>query len=301
MTGRPTLSVTVSGLTRLFGDDLAGVLDVARAADEAGVHQLVMPDHVVMGARTDRYPFGKFPYPPSEPWLEAMTTLAAMAGVTSRVRLGTGVLIAPLRPVTLLAKTVATLDVLSRGRVDLGVGTGWQREEFTEPGMAFAGRGARMDDALRACRALWEQEQPVSFSSPTADFSEVWCLPRPVQPRVPIWFGGGPTDTTLARIAELGDGWLPLGVTLDEIAVFVERLRGAFRERGRDPSALGVRLPLRALANAQGGADLDAMVASASELAAAGITSVSVTLGPSVRSVDDVAPFLADLAAAFAA
>ncbi len=162
------ISVTVSGLSRLFGDDLAAVVDVARIADEAGIHQIVMTDHLAIGPRTDRYPFApKFPYPPDEPWLEPLATLAAFAAATSRVRLGTGVLIAPVRPALEIAKAVATIDVLSRGRVDLGIGTGWQREEFTDPGLPFVGRTARMEDAVRACRALWETDPPVSFASDT--------------------------------------------------------------------------------------------------------------------------------------
>ena len=196
------LSVTISGLSRLFGDDIGAVVDVARQADELGVEQLVFPDHVAIGPRLDRYPYSaRFPYPPSEPWLEPLTALAAIAGATTRIRLGTGVLIAPLRPVLLLAKTVATLDVLSRGRVDLGIGTGWQREEFVEPGMGFVGRTQRMDNAIAACRALWGSEPPVTFESETISFSEIWSEPRPVQTRIPVWYGGALTDPMVGRIA----------------------------------------------------------------------------------------------------
>jgi len=239
------LSVTISGLSRLFGDDLAAVLDTARVADAIGIDQLVVPDHLAIGPRLDRYPFApRFPYPPEEPWLEPMTLLAAIAAVTERVRLGTGILIVPLRPALLIAKTVATLDVLSHGRVDLGIGTGWQREEFTEAGQGFAGRTARMDDAVRACRAVWEQDPPVTFASGTVSFRELWCEPRPVQARVPIWYGAGPSDATVERIATLGDGWLPLGVDADTIASTVVTLRAAFSAHGRDPGTLGVRVGL---------------------------------------------------------
>ena len=184
----PQLAVLVSGLHALFGPDLRSFVEVARIADEAGVDQVVLPDHVVMGARTDRYPYGTFPYDADAPWIEPLTTLAAMASATTRVRLGTGILIAPLRPAVLLAKTIATLDVLSGGRVDLGVGVGWQREEYEALGVPFAGRWQRLDDTLGACRALW-QDAPASFSSPTVAFDDIWCAPRPVQARVPVWFG----------------------------------------------------------------------------------------------------------------
>ena len=112
----------------------------------------------------------------------------------------------------MIAKSVATLDVLSRGRVDLGIGTGWQNEEFTDPGLPLIGRTARMDDAARVpgpcgsrrrrCRSIPRRSRSPSFG----------VEPRPVQRRIPIWYGGAPTDAIVARIAELGDGWLPLGI-----------------------------------------------------------------------------------------
>ena len=268
-------------------------------ADDVGVHQLVLPDHVAIGARLDRYPYGaKFPYPPTEPWLEPLTALAAIAGATTRVRLGTGVLIAPLRPVVLLAKTVATLDVVSRGRVDLGIGTGWQREEFVEPGMEFVGRTQRMDDAIRACRALWETEPPVSFTAPTISFDELWCEPRPVQARIPVWYGGALTPPMISRIAELGDGWLPLGPTTDEIAVGIQTLRAAFTAQGRDPAELGVRVGLPVALKDDRSVDAAASLTSVPHLAEIGVTTVSVALGRFLTTRADIEPFLRDMVAA---
>ena len=295
------LSVTVSGLDRLFGDDLGAVVDVARQVDELGVAQLVFPDHVAIGPRLDRYPYSsRFPYPPSEPWLEPLTALAAIAGATRRIRLGTGVLIAPLRPALLLAKTVATLDVLSRGRVDLGIGTGWQREEFVEPGMGFVGRTQRMDDAIAACRRLWESEPPVSFESETISFSEIWSEPRPVQTRIPVWYGGALTPPMIARIAELGDGWLPLGPTTPEIGEGIGTLRTAFAERGRAPGELGVRVGLPLVLGDDGAVDVSASVASVPDLAAMGVTTVSVALGRFITTRADIEPFLRDMVDALA-
>jgi probable F420-dependent oxidoreductase len=292
------ISVTISGLSRLFGDDLAALVDVARVADEAGIHQIVMTDHLAIGPRTDRYPFApKFPYPPDEPWPEPLSVLAAFAGATSRVRLGTGVLIAPVRPALLVAKAAATIDVLSRGRLDLGIGTGWQREEFTDPGLPFVGRTARMEDAVRACRAIWEQAPPVSFSSETVSFTDLWCEPRPVQARLPIWFSGPATDATVRRVAELGDGWLPLAIPLDDVTETIERMRAAYRDRGRDPATLGVRQGLAVKTNDDGVVDLDATFAPIPDLATRGITTVSVALGRFLRSRADIEPFLRDLGA----
>ncbi len=295
------VSVTISGLTRLFGSDLAAVLDIARAADAAGIDQLVLPDHVVMSRRTDRYPFGRFPFGPEEPWLEPLTTLAAFAGATERVRLATGVLIVPLRPAVLLAKSAATLDVLSGGRLDLGVGSGWQREEFWAEGIPYESRVARLDDTVRACRALWTEDSPVSFASETVSFADLWCEPRPVQPEgVPIWFGGGANAATARRIAELGAGWLPLGVMPDkELASGIALLRTACAAIERDPSTVGVRAGLVVRTDDSGVVDLDRTLAPVERLGEMGVTIASLTLGRFLRDPADAAPFFDAVGAAF--
>ncbi len=260
-----------------------------------------MTDHLAIGTRTDRYPFAaKFPYPPTEPWPEPLTVLAAFAAVTSRIRLGTAVLIGPVRPALLVAKSVATLDVLSRGRVDLGIGTGWQREEFTDEAFPFVGRTARMEDGIRACRALWEQDPPVTFASDTVAFDGLWSEPRPVQRRIPIWFSGPANHQTVRRVTELGDGWLPLTIPIDDVTATIEQLRAAFVDAGRDPATLGVRQGLAVTTDDGGRVDLAATVAPIPDLAARGVTAVSVALGRFLRSRADVEPFLRDLGGAFA-
>jgi probable F420-dependent oxidoreductase len=296
------VSITISGLTRLFDGDLGAVLDTAKVADASGIDQLVLPDHVVMGPRVDRYPFGKFPYGSEEPWPEPLTVLAAMAAVTERVRLATGVLIAPLRPAVLLAKTAATLDVLSGGRLDLGVGTGWQREEFDAIGVPYAGRAARMDDTVRACQALWTEEPPVSFSSPTVSFRDLWCEPRPVQPNgIQVWFGGGANEATARRVAELGVGWMPIGLMpRDELARALDLLRDAFERAGRDPGTLGVRAGIAVATDDEHRLDLDRTLAPVPDLEALGVTSVSLGLGRFLRDADGVARFIVDVGAALA-
>src|SRR5262249_33245035 len=155
----------------------------------------------------------------------------------------------------------ATLDVLSHGRLDLGIGTGWQREEFTDAGLPFAGRTARQDDLVRACRVLWEQEPPVSFASSSVSFTDLWGEPRPEQARVPIWFGGGANEHTVRRVAELGDGWLPLAIGLDDVVTTVEQIQAAMRDAGRDPATLGVRQGVAVVTDDSGRVDLDATLA----------------------------------------
>jgi probable F420-dependent oxidoreductase len=290
------VSITLSGLARLFGDRLGAVVELATAAEAAGVDQIAVPDHLAIGPRTDQYPYGRFPLPADEPWLEPLTLLAAMAGATQRIRLATGVLIAPLRPALLLAKTAATLDVLSGGRLDLGVGLGWQREEFDANGTPFEKRGARLEDQLRACRALWSGG-PVSFRSETVSFDELRCLPRPLQPGgPPLWLGVAANERNAARFAEFGAGWLPMETEPAAIARGVARLRRAFEAAGRDPHTLGVRANAPVASDAAGRPDLDATLAALPRLRDAGVSIAGFALARFVRSRDELPGFLARLA-----
>jgi probable F420-dependent oxidoreductase len=292
---RIRISVTLSGFARLFPDGLTAVVEAARVADAAGIDQIAVPDHLAIGPRTDRYPYGRFPFPSEEPWPEPLTLLAAIAGATGRIRLATGVLIAPLRPALLVAKSAATLDALSGGRLDLGVGLGWQPEEFAAAGVPFRGRAARLDDTLRACRLLWRQA-PASFRSETVSFDDLWCLPRPVQPGgIPIWIGLAPTARNLARIAELGDGWMPIGSDLAALGAGVRALREAFAARGRDPGSLGVRANAPVATDARGRPDLERTLAELPALARAGATVAAFPLARFARELAEVRPFLEHL------
>jgi probable F420-dependent oxidoreductase len=236
-------------------------------------------DHVVMGPNTDAYQWGRFPVGPDAPWLEPLTVLAAIAGATERVRLATGILIAPLRPAALLAKSAATLDVLSRGRLDLGVGTGWQREEYDAAGLDFDRRGRLLSDTLAACQALW-RDLPAAVDTPTIAFREIYCAPQPVQPGgVPLWIGGALHARNLDRMVRWGDAWIPImGASLDDIADGKRRIEAAWREAGRDPAALQVQAPLRIERGADDRPDLARSMATVPELVGTGATDVHVTL-----------------------
>lgn len=290
------ISLTVSGIARLFGSDLTGLVTFARRAEDAGIAQIAMTDHLAIGTRTDRYPYGRFPFPNEEPWPEPLTTLAAIAGATTRIRLATAVLIAPIRPALLLAKTVATLDALSDGRVDLGVGVGWQAEEFAAAGVRFGLRTARMHDTLRACRALWTTS-PASFQSQTVSFENLWCEPRPVQPGgVPIWFGVAPSERHVSAIVEMGAGWMPVGSDLAALRDGVAKLRAACEARGRDPETLGVRANVAPAFGPDGRPDLDRTLAENLPAAReAGATLLALPLAAWARRPGDLAPLLARL------
>jgi probable F420-dependent oxidoreductase len=269
---------------------------VAEVAEEVGVAQVLLPDHVVMGEHPERYPYGEFPFDLDDPWHEPLALLTAMAGATEQVRLGTGILISPLRTPASLAKTVATLDVISGGRVDLGVGVGWQREEYEAAGVPWEERWARLDDGMGACRALWGPS-PASFEGTTLRFEGIHCSPKPVQERVPILLGAKATDRNIARMADWGDGWLPLEArtSQEELIDGIARLKAAFVLAGRAPEALHVRAGLP-LVRGEDGLDLAATRDAALELAEAGVTLFSVNLRRNAASVDDARAFLERLA-----
>ncbi|HVX70618.1 MAG TPA: TIGR03619 family F420-dependent LLM class oxidoreductase [Mycobacteriales bacterium] len=290
-----TLSVGVSNFGGWAGGDWRGLVDVARIAEDSGIDRIVAVDHVVMGHNTDAYLWGRFPVPPEAPWLEPLTVLTAMAAVTTKLRLSTGILIAPLRPAALLAKQVATLDVLSNGRVDLGVGVGWQKEEYDAQGLDFARRGTMLDDTVAACRALWS-ELPAGFESTTVSFEDTYCSPQPAQERLPVWFGGSLTDRMLARIVDLGDGWIPImGATLDDVR------DGAARLATATSRPLDVQMRATTVMGDAGKPDPVGTMAGVPELIAAGVTDVTVNLAAFAPALTDAPAALSALGKAFRA
>jgi probable F420-dependent oxidoreductase len=277
---RPTLTVSLGNFGATYPDGEWGrFVDLGRAAEDAGVDRIVVVDHVVMGPHTENYQWGKFPVPSDAPWLEPLTVLTAIAAVTTRVRLATGILIAPLRPAAFLAKQVATLDQMSGGRVDLGVGTGWQREEYDAQGLDFDQRGQLLDDTLAACSVLW-RDTPAALSTPTLSFHDIYCMPKPLQPGgVPIWIAGTLHSRNVARIVEHGSGWIPImGENVEGIAAGIARIRDACAAAGRDATRLQVQAPAQIVLGGNGRPDLDACMATVPGLIEAGATDVIVTL-----------------------
>jgi probable F420-dependent oxidoreductase len=297
----PLLLLSLPAGAQPGGGDARLLVDLATRAEAAGVGGVIISDHVLIGERTDRYPWGRFPYGPEAPWLEPLTVLTAIATVTQRLVLTTGVLIVPLRPATLLAKQVATLDLLSGGRVVLGVGTGWQAEEFAAQGLDPAERGQLLTDFMAACRMLW-RFAPASFESPSVSFDRVWSEPRPTTPGgPPVLFSGTLTARNVRRIVDLGDGWIPImGTTIDALADGVATLRAAYAEAGRQPDELRVRMALPLAKGADGGRDLAASMAGLPDVLAAGATEVSVPSSAFVAADDPaVGTWLDELADAW--
>jgi probable F420-dependent oxidoreductase len=272
-----SLSVGLSNFAAPPPGGWRGLLDLARAADGAGIDRLVVVDHVVMGRDTSAYRWGEFRFPPGAPWLEPMTTLAALAGVTERIRLATGVVLAPLRGPALLAKTAATLDVLCNGRLDLGVAAGWQAIEYQAQGLDFARRSDLLDATLDACAALWASS-PATLRTEAGEL-EVWCEPRPDRAGgIPVWIAGSLHRRNVERIARHGSGWIPImGATLDDVREGVRRLHGALADADRVPTELQVRMPLPVVRDEEGRADLDASLRAVPQLIDAGATDVQVS------------------------
>ncbi len=294
------VAVGMFGLHNVYGGDARGYIEAARLADAAGIDQVVFTDHVVMGEHTERYPYGAFPLPPSEPWFEPLTLLAAIAGGTTHIHLATGVLIAPLRPAALLAKICATLDAIAPGRVELGVGTGWQREEYDAVGVDFAQCWTLLDDGVRAMQLLW-REAPASFSSKTVNFERVYSTPFPASRGIPIWYGVKPTPRQAQRIAELGAGWIPTSTSCDYVREGVACIREAFSAAGRDPASLRVRAHVPTHYDAGGNGDLQRSIDDMGAMLEAGATVLEFEHHPYIREPAQLADFYARLVEARAA
>jgi probable F420-dependent oxidoreductase len=229
------------------------------------------------------------------PWLEPLSTIAAIAAVTKRVRMSTKILIAPLRPAPLLAKTLATIDQLARGRVEIGVATGWQREEYDASGLDWTQRGRLLTDTLAACRALWGPS-PTTFRSESFSFENLWCEPKPLQDRLPIWIAGAPNARNLDRLVQYGDGWIPPAYAdLTSFARDATIVLDAWAKSERDGAA-EIQGDLDVVTNDKGRPDITASLATgAPPLLEAGATTLNVVLPMFVGRLERVPAFLDEL------
>ena len=212
--------------------------DVAQAAEAIGYDFLFLGDHVVFAYTLPHRPsLSKAGFEGAIPQHEALTLLAAVAGWTSRVRLQTAVLVLPQRDPMLVAKQAAQLDILSGGRLRLGVGLGWSDSEYAALGASFANRAARFEEAIALLRTCWRDE-PIDFAGDHYRVEQVSMLPKPVSPGGPPILVGGTAPRALDRAARLGDGWISSGATPDDrVAGAVAAMRERVRAAGRDPTA----------------------------------------------------------------
>jgi probable F420-dependent oxidoreductase len=216
---------------------------VGAAADTCGFHSLWIGEHVVLfDEYASKYPYsgdGELHLPRSAGMLEPLTTLSFLAACTTRIRLGTGIYILPQHNPVETAKQVAGLDWLSEGRVDLGLGLGWSREEFAALGAPWPNRARRMEDYLEVMRRLWRDEV-AEFKSEFYQLPPCRLDPKPLQrPAPPIYFGGN-SEAALRRVVRQGDGWLALGLSPQELSAGVQTLRLFALDAQRNPDTIDI-------------------------------------------------------------
>lgn len=210
-----------------FGRDaqMGKILELSGAAEELGFNSLWVSDHVVIPGSHNGF---------GDEFLDPLTTLTYLAAKTNTISLGTSVLILPYRSPLVLAKAVSTLDELSGGRVILGIGAGWMKEEFSALGVPFEERGVITDEYIDVLKTLWTEDDPRHFGK-YIEFSDIKFLPKPVQkPHPPIWVGGG-SRRAIERAAERGEGWHPVGLTPAEIAERSWYLKEVIDKSEREP------------------------------------------------------------------
>jgi probable F420-dependent oxidoreductase len=228
----------------------SGALDavgtVAQRAEALGFDSLWVPDHVILPTTMkSRYPYsesGEFLMPPEMGFLEPLTVLGYLAEITQRVRLGTCVLVIPLRNPVVTAKMFATLDVLSRGRMIFGAGIGWLEEEMMVLGAPFHQRGALSDEYLRVIKELWTNPHP-QFEGRFCRFSGLKCEPKPMQNSLPVWIGGH-SARAMRRVVELGDGWLAVPRSFVAFQEGYVTLKTAAARNGRDLQSIDITVCL---------------------------------------------------------
>jgi probable F420-dependent oxidoreductase len=282
----PQLSVMLANYAAEDPGTWDHVLDQAEAADEAGVDRVVVPDHVAFGEHLEAYARpelggsagGRQPTGPDGYWLEPLTLLSAVAARTRRIRLGTGILLAALRRPIVLAKVAATLDALSGGRVDLGVGVGWQREEYEAAGLEFERRGELLDHTLEVLQTVW-REPRATYADERLRFDGIHQMPKPRQPGgVPIWVSGRANRRVARRLARFGSGWIPWGDDAADVAAGMARMRPLVEEQGGSLDGIQVVGALAPVRRAGGGTDVVATMAAVPALADAGVTDFRLML-----------------------
>jgi probable F420-dependent oxidoreductase len=220
-----------------IGTDPAAIRDFAQAAEELGYRHILAYDHVI-GANPASRPGWHPPYTYRDPFHEPFVLFGYLAGLTKKLELVTGVIILPQRQTVLVAKQAAALDVLSGGRLRLGVGLGWNPVEYEALGENFKNRGRRCEEQVQVMRKLWTQEL-VTFEGKWHKITDAGLNPLPLQRPIPIWFGGS-GDRALQRLARLGDGWFPLLLPDDTCRAAIDKIRSYAREAGRDARSIGI-------------------------------------------------------------
>ena len=222
-----------------IGADPGGIRAYAQAVEDLGYDHLLAYDHVLGADTTNRPDWRR--YSKKDSFHEPFVLFAYLAAITQRIELATGIIILPQRQTALVAKQAAEVDVLSNGRLRLGVASGWNEVEYEALGEDFHNRGARMEEQVELLRALWAQDS-LTFEGRWHTITEAGINPLPIQRPIPIWFGGGMTedDRVLRRIARLGDGWILNQRPNEAGRAAIAKFQTYVREAGRDPADVGL-------------------------------------------------------------
>jgi probable F420-dependent oxidoreductase len=220
-----------------IGQDPAAIRDYAQAVEALGYTHILTFDHV-LGANPERPGGWKGPYTFKHTFHEPFVLFGFLAAATRRVELVTGILILPQRQTALVAKQAASVDILSGGRLRLGVGVGWNAVEFEALGESFKNRGKRVEEQIDVMRALWTREL-LTFDGQWHRIPDAGINPLPNRRPIPIWMGGE-SDVVVRRAARMADGWMPHFRPGPGAQAIVDRLHGSIREAGRDPGAFGI-------------------------------------------------------------
>ncbi len=288
------------GTPQWTNGDIPAVLESVRIAEDSGVDCYDAGDHLAFHPDAMAlYPSGGGRFSsPEEPFFEPMVMLAGIATVTKRMRLATTILLAPLRPALLLAKQAATLDVLSGGRFDLGIGVGWQPQEYAAAGASWDNRFAYFDELIQACRALWTSA-PATFQGKLVKFEGMYSKPFPIQKGgVPIWLGVMPTERSFRRIAEHADGWLPNEPDPEILAKNIADMRAAVASHGRDPMSIKIRARPPIVRDSDGNGDLDATLANVAKFIKAGANVLVFSPYAYCKAPEDFEPVIKKIVAA---
>jgi probable F420-dependent oxidoreductase len=239
------LAVNLSHLVPRLLADFVDMPAFAASLEAWGADRVVLGEHIVRAAprsATTARPTG---FPPTEPGVEPLVLLGAVASRTSTLRLGTSIIVTPIRHPVVLAKAAASVDALSGGRLELGLGAGWMPAEFAATGTPIDERFGRLEEAIHVCRALWS-DGPSRFAGRWTSFGDVYAYPKPARGTIPIWIGGDPTEITARRVARVAEGWIaPESSGAEDVRRAVGLIRTACQARDRDPGVVAVQAPLR--------------------------------------------------------
>ena len=270
-----------------LGDDLGGVREFVQAAEQLGYTHIRILDHV-LGADPKYHPEGpRFPYTDQSYIHEPFTLMAFLSGITTTIKLVTGILILPQRQTALVAKQAAEVDVLSGGRLRLGIGIGWNPVEYEGLGQNFHTRGRRCEEQIVVLRKLWTQEL-VNFQGRDHKISHAGSRPLPIQRPIPIWLGAGsssnpiPTERVLKRIGNMADGWFPMFPYDHPDRGVVEQVQEYARSAGRNPNEIGMEGRIRMSSNGP-----EDWLAESKAWEEMGATHLSAsTVGPQITTID---------------